>query len=132
LDLIREDNGTAFEELYNRHWKELYNAAFKRLLDEYRSEELVQETFLNLYLKRNSLKISTSLGAYMHTVLRYKVLDEIRKRLSSKAYLASLSSNSMIDSDVHQLLESKEVKKQFALFSETLPKKCKEVFLLKQ
>jgi len=133
LDLIREDKGAAFEELYNRHWKDLYNAAHKRLADEYRSEELVQETFVNLYLKKDTLVITSSLGAYMHTVLKYKVLDEVRKRLSSKAYLESLLHHPMADSaDVHQLLERKEIKEQFAIFSETLPKKCKEVFLLKQ
>lgn len=133
LDLIKEDNGIAFEELYNRYWKELYNAAYKRLLDEYRSEELVQEVFVHLYLKRSSLIITSSLSAYIHTVLRYKVLDEIRKRLSSKTYLDSLIHDPVTDSiDVHQLLEKKEIKEQFAMFSETLPKKCKEVFLLKQ
>ena len=133
LNLIREDNRTAFEALYNRYWKELYNAAYKRLLDEHRSEELVQEVFIHLYLKRNSLIITSSLSAYIHTVLKYKVLDEIRKRLSSRTYLDSLVYNPTTDSvDGHQLLEKKEIKEQFVLFSETLPKKCKEVFLLKQ
>lgn len=133
LNLIREDNRTAFEALYNRYWKELYNAAYKRLLDVHRSEELVQEVFVHLYLKRNSLIITSSLSAYIHTVLKYKVLDEIRKRLSSRTYLDSLVYNPTTDSvDGHQLLEKKEIKEQFVLFSETLPKKCKEVFLLKQ
>lgn len=133
LDLIREDKETAFEELYNRHWKDLYNAAYKRLADGHRSEELVQETFVNLYLKKDTLIITSTLSAYLHTVLKYKVLDEIRKRLSSKTYLESLLQQPIVDSaDVHQLLERKEIKEQFAIFSETLPKKCKEVFLLKQ
>jgi len=133
LDLIREDKEAAFEELYNRHWKDLYNAAYKRLADEYRSEELVQETFVNLYLKKDTLVITSTLSAYMHTVLKYKVLDEVRKRMSSKAYLDSLLHHPVADSaDVHQLLERKEIKEQFVVFSETLPKKCKEVFLLKQ
>lgn len=133
LDLVRDDSEIAFKELYNRYWKELYHAANKRLLDEHRSEELVQEVFVHIYLKRSSLIITSSLSAYIHTVLKYKVLDEIRKRLSSKTYLDSLFYDSTVDTlDVHQLLEKKEIKEQFALFSETLPKKCKEVFLLKQ
>ena len=133
FELIQKNHPKAFKELYNRHWEELYYAAYKRLADELCAEELVQETFVNLYVKKESLKITTTLIAYMHTVLKYKVIDEVRKRISAQTYLTSLSHQPRGEiNDVNYLYERKELKEQFTAFTASLPKRCREVFILKR
>lgn len=133
LLLIRKENDAAFQEIYDRYWVALYNSAYKRLKSTHLAEEMVQETFLNLYSKRASVQISSSLAPYLFKVLKFKVIDEIRKQISANTYQQSAFLHSASsDPDVHELLERKEVRLQFDHFSDTLPKKCKEVFLLKQ
>lgn len=133
LGLIRENNDAAFQEIYDRYWTALYNAAFKRLRSAHLAEEMVQEVFLNLFLKRESIRLASSFGPYLHSVLKFKVIDEIRKQLSSNTYQQSILPLPYgADLNGQEILEKKEVSLQFVHFSNTLPKKCREVFLLKQ
>ncbi len=133
FDLIKAKDNSAFEELYNKYWEELYNAAYRRLADEFFAEEIVQETFVNLFLKKDTLVITTTLKAYMHTVLKYKVIDEIRKRIVQQSYLKGLSNLPIKEyNDVHRLFEKKELREYFHFFANTLPTRCKAVFVLKQ
>src|SRR5690606_31232517 len=122
--LTREDNYKAFETLYNRHWEGIFKAAHQRVRDEACAEELVQETFLNLYVKRHTLQITTSLKAYLYSVLKNKVIDEIRKRVYQQSYETSLAAAPVLTDDVHGLLEIKELKQQMAAFADSLPEKC--------
>jgi len=132
LDMIREDNRHAFNTLYKRHWSSLLDVAFKRLKDEDISEELVQEVFLNVYLKRHTLRITTTVAGYLHSVLKYKVLDEVRARLVRNNYKEEwLNRPPVLAEDAHTLLENKELSELIVKLSEQLAPKCREVFLLK-
>ena len=132
MDLIRQNRNFAFDELYRRHWAKLLDVAYKRLKSSDVAEEIVQEVFLNLYLKRKSLVITTSIAAYLHTVLKYKVLDEIRPRLVRNNYRDEwLSRPQVLSDDVHEMLEHKELSSLIVTMAEQLAPKCKEVFLLR-
>lgn len=132
MDLIRKENRSAFNELYKRHWSGLLDVAFKRLKDADIAEELVQEVFLNLYLKRETLTITTTIAAYLHTVLKYKVLDEIRARLVRNNYREEwLNRPPLLAADAHTLLEKKELSDLIVSLADQLAPKCKEVFLLR-
>jgi RNA polymerase sigma-70 factor (family 1) len=132
LVYIQQDNRFAFNELFKRHWSNLLDSAYKRLKVKEIAEELVQEVFLNLYLKRHTLVITTSVAAFLHTVLKYKVLDEIRANLVRRNYKEEwLSRPSIQSEDAHTLLENKELSELIISLSDKLAPKCKEVFLLK-
>ena len=132
LVYIQQDNRFAFNELYKRHWSNLLDSAYKRLKVEEIAEELVQEVFLNLYLKRHTIIITTSVAAFLHTVLKYKVLDEIRANLVRHNYREEWLSRPLLQAeDAHTLLENKELSELIINLSDKLAPKCKEVFLLK-
>jgi RNA polymerase sigma-70 factor (family 1) len=132
MDLIRKDNRAAFNLLYKRHWPSLLDSAYQRLKDEAIAEELVQEVFLNLYLKRLTIVITTSVPAYLHTVLKYKVLDEIRAKLVRNTYREEwLNRPAAVAEDAHTLLVNKELSQLILQLSDQLAPKCREVFLLK-
>src|SRR5690554_2423804 len=86
LVLVQAGNQKAFEELYHRYWEELYWSAFRRLNDEFVAESLVQEVFVDVYVKKDQIYVDKSLKPYLYRVLKNKVIDEIRKRLSEQAY----------------------------------------------
>lgn len=132
MDLIRQDKHFAFNELYRRHWEKMLNIAYKRLKSADVAEELVQEAFLNLYLKRKTLVITTSIAAYLHTVLKYKVLDEVRAQLVRNNYREEwLNRPEVVSDDVHTMLEHKELSTLMLNMADQLAPKCKEVFLLR-
>lgn len=131
--LIRANNDEAFRVLYNRYWEVLYDSAFKRLADEFLVEEIVQETFINLYMKKESIEIDKTLAPYLQTVLKHKVIDQIRKNVIEQNYRDSLSrAPEFVTKNAHDIFERKELIELFNKFLETLPPKCQEVFILKR
>jgi RNA polymerase sigma factor (sigma-70 family) len=78
LAQLANDNEQAFQLLYSRHWKRLYSAAFKRLPDHDMVKDILQEIFLQLWLRRSNLKIS-NLEAYLSRAVRNRVLKQFEQ-----------------------------------------------------
>jgi len=79
VSLIVANNEDAFTEIYNRYWKKLYFLAHKHLKSAETSEEIVQEVFLTLWKKRNSLTIQ-SLSHYLAAMTRYAVYHHLARQ----------------------------------------------------
>jgi RNA polymerase sigma factor (sigma-70 family) len=86
LNLLKQDELGAFKELYGRYWKKLYGEVYKRLKSKESAEELVQEIFTNLWLKRHTLKITETVGGYLYSTLTNRVIDLYRKELVKAKY----------------------------------------------
>ena len=52
LELLKNEDRLAFNILYNRYWKKLYNITNKRIKDREAAEEIVQDLFTSLWLNR--------------------------------------------------------------------------------
>ena len=134
LKQIAEDNHAAFKILYERYWQELLDAAYKRLKDPQIAEDIVQEVYAHLYKARKTLVVSTSLSGYLHTVLKYKVLDEVRRQLVRERYREEWFRDrpNLSTSETSQLLEEKEMQALLEEAGSHMPPKCREVFFLRQ
>lgn len=130
FNLTKQDNMQAFEALYQRHWPGLVDAAYKRLQSRQKSEDIVQEIFINLYEKREFLEIIISIKAYMHQALKFKVLNEFRAEGIRSAYATSFFLNNVCKNDFAPYLEVKELNREIEKTLENLPEKCRQVFLL--
>src|SRR5690606_29974122 len=86
LERIADDDHDAFRVLYDRYWQDLLDSAFRRLKDADLAEDIVQDVFASLYRVRKELVISTTLSGYLHTLLKHKVLDEVRRQLVRKRH----------------------------------------------
>jgi len=132
LDLIRlEDNRAAFSELYLRYWKTLTNAAFKRLKSEEAAEEAVQDLFLNLYMRRREIMITSSLEAYLKTALKYQIFKTYRSQQAHYKRIDKIIADQQIESPtVEETLDNKMLRKRIYEVAGRMPDKCREVFLL--
>ena len=73
LERIKLDDHIAYGELYNRHWKFLYNSAYKRLSEEEVCKDIIQDVFADFWLRRNKVEIE-NVRAYLYTAIRFQVL----------------------------------------------------------
>jgi len=78
LEALKTDNSLAFDTLYERYWLIVYQAAFKRLRDESAAEDITQDIFLQLWLRRQELQIEY-LKSYLLTSVRNNVLKRMEK-----------------------------------------------------
>jgi len=85
LQGLRNDDKTAFYEIFERYWDTLYNAAYIRLRSHEEAEEIVQELFITLWDKRHTLAIA-NLPVYLHVAVRKRVLNTIRHKMTEQKY----------------------------------------------
>lgn len=71
----------AFNIIFNNHWDQLYQSAYKVLLDEDLAKDVIQEVFLDLWIRRNELMIS-NLGGYLYKATRYQCLRQLHRNKS--------------------------------------------------
>jgi RNA polymerase sigma-70 factor (ECF subfamily) len=75
---LKEGCTDAFDTLYEKYWKQIYNAAFKRLQDPAQAKDITQDVFLQLWLKRQENNID-NLPAYLFTATKNKVFNWMEK-----------------------------------------------------
>lgn len=124
--LLKNGDELAFTEIYNRYWKKLYYVAHKLLKDTCAAEEIVQEVFLVVWKKRNTLNIQC-LNQYLSAMTRYAVFSQLARekkfiREEDSDQILSLVAAAEIDLDNKILLE------MINTISQKLPEKTRLIF----
>jgi RNA polymerase sigma-70 factor (family 1) len=128
LDSIALDNTEAFEEIYNHYSKELFFYAFRILNKSDVCEDVVQNVFLDLWVKRKTLRIE-NLKAYLFRCVKNQVLNKIRDRRISDEELARINIIDLgMDSSGH--IEFKDLENIVNEHVSALPRRCREIFIL--
>ncbi|AFD05297.1 RNA polymerase sigma factor [Solitalea canadensis] len=78
LNQIKGGNKAAFDSLYQKYWKQAFNSAYKRLNDSDRAQDVIQDVFTQLWIRREEIEIE-NIGAYLHIAVRNKVFNLIDK-----------------------------------------------------
>jgi RNA polymerase sigma-19 factor, ECF subfamily len=75
---IGEGSVESFTKLYDKYWSEVYSGAIKRLRDQGRAQDITQDVFVTLWVKREELQIKC-FPAYLYMSVRNKVLNLFEK-----------------------------------------------------
>ena len=86
FELLQTGNGDAFNTIFDRYHKRLFMAAYRKLQDAKEANDIVQDVFLWLWNKKETLNAPTNLKAYLVQVVRNKCVDVIRKNTSTRNY----------------------------------------------
>lgn len=78
--LCVQDNLEAFSILFNRYQRKILNFAWRYLDDRYSAEDILQETFLRMFLFRKSFnKRKASFATWIHTIAKNLCFQESQK-----------------------------------------------------
>ncbi|MEO8962042.1 MAG: sigma-70 family RNA polymerase sigma factor [Ginsengibacter sp.] len=129
LALIAEGDEVAFTKLFALYRDRIYSIAFKITHSTTASEEIVQDVFLKIWLRKDRLIEIQNFSAYLLMVTRntvYKSLKRIAKNyevtiLTEKDHLVA-------DSDSADLLMEKEYNLLLQKAIQRLPNQQKEVY----
>lgn len=131
MGLLRQDRLNAFREIYTRYWKKLYSDAYKRLKSKELAEEIVQEVFTGLWIKRNRLQINTTVGGYLHTAIGHRIIDQFRKETIRSKYKEAFKVwHSEVDNSTENDIMLKELTTTIEKEVSQLPDKCRSVYEL--
>jgi RNA polymerase sigma-70 factor (ECF subfamily) len=121
----------ALESLFRNHYIGLCRFANGYVKDQEAAKEIVQDAFVNLWEKRNTIDLSKPVKSYLFTTVRNKCLNYLRdnKKFSSDLLaLENLSNEGMFDQP-DKLVES-DIRSQIDRAIDELPEKCREIFKL--
>ncbi|MCP4443261.1 MAG: RNA polymerase sigma-70 factor [Aureispira sp.] len=120
-----------FKSVYDQYFNSLGNYAMAILKDRDAAQDAVQEVFVDLWKKRNDLKIKTSLQAYLTRAVKFKCIDFIRKSQTQQRHInESQASPIAVQEDPYKEDEQQELKQQLSYAIAQLPTKCRKVFLM--
>lgn len=129
LAQIAADDRTAFAAIYNTYWEELFDSAYKRLKNPAQCEDIVQDLFIGLWNRRRDLQIR-DLKGYLHTSIKYRVYNYIRRDLVQEAFYEPFESIAECTPDTGPSPLEEELFLFLEAYFNSLPNRQKQVFVL--
>lgn len=122
---------STFEQIYRKHWRRMYDSAYQRIGNREEVEELLQDLFLSIWAKKETLDIHTNLEAYLMGALRFKIYNHFRAQKVKDAYIAEYiyledSAQNVVEDVIYYDELYLAIEKSVGL----LPDKCREVYVL--
>jgi len=128
--LLKEGDKTAFDQIYIRYWKKLFDDSFKRIRSAEVIEEIVQDVFADLWVTRDAKEI-LHLYPYLLTCVRYKIFALYRKGKTAPAFEEATEGIALSSLQADSLLHEKELKGCIAVWLGIQPAKRGEIFRLR-
>lgn len=126
---VKRNNKLAFDELVVRYWKFLYNSAYKRVQSEPVCQDIIQDVFTDLWIRREALDIEHP-KAYLHTAVRFQVFKYFSRNKVSDGFLGLFDGLTDRTTEADAWLKYKELKDLLQAWINTLPAKRREIYRL--
>lgn len=128
--LLKKGDREAFTAIYERFFAVLYIHAFNRLKDKDEAKDVVQNLFIKLWNKRDSVDFS-NLSNYLYTAVRNGVMNVVSHKAVESKYISTLPQSVVIaDCITDHRLRERQLADIIAKEIELLPPKMREVFQL--
>ncbi len=138
LEEIKKGNSEAFKLLFKAYYPRLLGYALRFIQNEEEAKDLVQECFAVFWEKREHLN-SVSLASLLFTIVRNSCLNYLKHNAIVKKhridYLVNVKgeerlyySDFLLDADKKILFD--ELQEQINSVIDSLPQRCREVFIL--
>lgn len=132
MSLLKIGDHAAFNEIYRRYHALLLAFVYRKLQDEELTKDLVQEFFIGIWTKRESLSLSVSLAGYFITALKNRIYNFFEHQQVENKYIQSIADFVNTGNIAHTdyLLREKETIRLIDQAISSLPGKMREVFEL--
>lgn len=120
----------AYQSIYYHFYKPLCIYILNYTSDRGLAEDIVQESLLKLWTKKNTLQSADTLGSFLYRTAYHHFIDYCRKEKYINAELEEFRKNSLNEllEENNEVFKSRLERVKQGI--ETLPPKCKEIFIL--
>lgn len=94
LKELKKGDHSAFEKIFERYSKQLFQFSLSYLKSEEAAKDIVQEVFIKIWNSRRELKTDTSFQSYLFTI----TLNSVRKYFNQLSKLNELKHDILFDS----------------------------------
>jgi RNA polymerase sigma-70 factor (family 1) len=140
LQLIRNSDYAAFEELHRRYYKPLFSLAAKKIGDQDEAYDLLQDMFIELWNKREAFAINNPLKNYLKNRLWFKLSGYFRTKGFKEKHFKNFGAFLQQEQNTAVYLDEMEIREmdlQYEAVMEVInrtiaemPEKMRAVFLM--
>jgi RNA polymerase sigma-70 factor (ECF subfamily) len=131
LSRVAKGDEKAFRLLFSHYWGKIYSVAFTLTKSAELAEEIVQDVFLKIWLKKEQLPSIAKFESYLFIAARNHILNQLRKRTYDQHFAEHLEkhfSASAVSPEQEMLL--KETNQLIHKALGQLPARQREVYEL--
>ena len=129
-----------FSELYITYYSKLVRLAREYVILEEDAENITQDVFTDMWEKRDSIDYIENMGAYLFRLVRNRCLDYLKHKAFEQKYIEhvqsyfeielSLKLQSLDRFDIYNISEGNETEALIRKAINSLPKRCRDIFIL--
>jgi RNA polymerase sigma-70 factor (family 1) len=128
---VGEGNECAFKAIFDFYKERFYAASLKMTHSGNIAEEIVQEVFVSLWIKRGQVAVATNPEGYLIAMLHNSIYSHFRKLALERAMKKKIGQQEDIDaSPVEDILLAKENREMLEAVISQLPPQQRIVFKL--
>ncbi|RQO75580.1 RNA polymerase sigma-70 factor [Pedobacter sp. KBW06] len=110
-DLLKQEDDLAFRTIYLRYWEKLLHFANQKTENYEDAENIVQDIFVSLWNRKESLIINSSLQNYLMVSVKYRIIKLFEKQRTQQSYKdTTLVSSDIMDDSTQQYLDFEELR----------------------
>ena len=131
ISLLKSGNRPAFDEIYQHYSSNLYLRILKMVKVQEVADELLQDIFLKVWLKRDLIDENQPFKAWIYKIAQNCIYDHYRlmaKDAKMRQYL--IDHYSELYNETEEYLLNKERRAVLNLALDRLPEKRKQIFML--
>lgn len=131
LGQLIKGNQLAFKQLYDLHVREVFNLAIHILKETKYAEEIVQDTFMEIWKHRERIDVEGNIATYLYVICRNKSFNKLKELKRRHALFDSLTDYSnekgFLQEDIQEAQDLKEI---LELIIDRLPPRQQAIFRL--
>jgi RNA polymerase sigma-70 factor (ECF subfamily) len=124
----------AYEALFLRHWQALFNIAYRKTGNNQDALDIVQELFIYIWEKRESIHITGNVAAYFTVSLKNRIVNWYRitsTRTRQKEALLERLQSQPESQQQQAATDYTATLEQWQSAIDTLPERMKEIYVLR-
>lgn len=133
IERLRSGDVNIFEWLFKNKYKGLCYYATKLLGNTSTAEEIVSETFAEIWEKKEKIIFTSSVNAYLYATVHNKSINFLKRQKTITAYNKFLfeTKQEFNPADIpDQIYQEKDITAEIDNAIRLLPEKCKAIFML--
>ena len=130
IELLRSGDQLAYTEIYNRYKFILHSHAWNKVRNKEEAQDVLQEVFTNLWLKRETLRADTNLSGYLYSAVRNRILDYFAHNQVKLKYVNNIKPDLIQDVPTDHRIRENQLKALIEKEIAELPPRTREVFEL--
>lgn len=128
---LKEGDSFAFEVLFYKYRNKVKGFAVKMVPTQVDPEEIVQEVFVKLWLKKEFINPDKDFQSYLFSIAKHLIIDHLKSAVNRKLYFVGehFQNDLLVDEGLDNLMPADAEEKLQKLINE-IPERRREIFRL--